>query len=162
MNDFIINTATKDSCCPDLSWKTRIIGFLICFFVGLALTFMSIGFIITAVTGNMSFALFWTLGNATCLCSSFFLVGPKKQWANMTKPHRLVCSLVYLASMVLILVNNFIIRWWTLMIIFVTIEICALVWYTLSYIPGGRKCCMNCLKSCWKGENEDEKAASII
>jgi hypothetical protein len=80
----------------------------------------------------------------------------------MTKPHRLVCTIVYLASMVMTLINNFVIHSTILMIIFVVIQLCALVWYTLSYIPGGRACCLRCLKSCFKGENEDEKAESII
>jgi hypothetical protein len=69
MNDFIGNTATKDSCCPELSWKTRIIGFIICFLVGMALIIMSIGQIFGVLVGSTTFALFWTLGNIVTLSS---------------------------------------------------------------------------------------------
>jgi hypothetical protein len=73
MKDFIGNVATKDSCCPDLSWKTRMIGFAVCFLLGIALSIMGIGYIFTALSGNSNFALFWTLGNITSLCSYIVL-----------------------------------------------------------------------------------------
>jgi hypothetical protein len=71
------------------------------------------------------------------------------------QPHRLICSIVFLASMTMTLVNNFFIQIGVLTIVFISIQFCALCWYTLSYIPGGRACCMRCLKSCCAKEGDD-------
>jgi hypothetical protein len=88
-------------------------------------------------------------------------MGPKRQWKNMMKPTRMVVSLILLASMIATLLNAFVFKSRILTIVFLCVQVCALVWYTLSYIPGGRMCCKKLMKSLCCGDDE-EKGESMI
>ena len=69
--------------------KTRIIGFIISFFLGIFMMISSISQLFTlALGGQRLFAIWYTCGNIVCLSSTFFLMGPKKQCENMMKPQR--------------------------------------------------------------------------
>jgi hypothetical protein len=81
----------------------------------------------------------------------------------MLEPKRAIVSLVFLISMASTLVFAIVFSSKLLTIISTAVQFCALVWYVLTYIPYGRKFCMNCLKSCCCGANEeDEKSAPIV
>jgi len=77
-----------------------------------------------------------------------FLIGPLRQFKNMVKPVRLIASLIFVSSMIMTFVAIFVFENSILVIIFVIVQFCALVWYVLSYIPFGRKMCTMCMKSC--------------
>ncbi len=79
----------------------------------------------------------------------------------MLKPTRFVVSLIFLCSMIGTLINSFIIQSWILMIILICTQFCSLIWYTLSYIPGGRTFCTKCLKAICCNKSSD-KEESII
>ena len=138
--------STKDSCCPDLDYKTRIVGFCITFGIGI-LCYM---FSFPLILGTPSFfGLVFTSGSICSTMATFFLCGPKKQWKNMMKPYRAVVSLVFLGTIVATVVFGFILSDSTLVVaILAAAQFCAMVWYALSYIPYGRKFCGTCLKSC--------------
>jgi hypothetical protein len=65
----VISVVRNDSCCPDLDIKTRMIGFIVCFIIGIAITILSFPFIAGGITGNPTFAILYTLGNITSICS---------------------------------------------------------------------------------------------
>lgn len=71
MNDFLGTLTGKEqneSCFPSLSFKERIIGFLICFAVGLIIQFFSVGSLMGLAFGKVSkFAFLYTLGNIVSL-----------------------------------------------------------------------------------------------
>jgi hypothetical protein len=68
MKEAILNVVVKnDSCCPKLDTKTRLIGFGITFLLGIVLLIMSLGALPGLVVGGSSFAIFFTLGNISCL-----------------------------------------------------------------------------------------------
>ena len=97
-----------------------------------------------------SFAIVYTLGNITSLCSSCFLFGPRRQLRVMRKAKRRIAVGVYLGLMVLTLTvagicigvqnsGGFIpalIRPIFLVLIFA--QWCALIWYIASFIPYGQ------------------------
>eukprot|EP01112_Ceratiomyxa_fruticulosa_P002376 TRINITY_DN124_c0_g1_i1.p1 TRINITY_DN124_c0_g1~~TRINITY_DN124_c0_g1_i1.p1 ORF type:complete len:157 (+),score=11.04 TRINITY_DN124_c0_g1_i1:228-698(+) len=119
-----------------LTYQQRAIGWVICAGVGLLLDFL--GFIFLLNPGM--FALLYTLGNITMLCSTAFIVGPMKQVKNMCKPTRIICMLIFLLSMALTLAGVFE-GWPTILIILLVLfQFCALLYYCFSYIPYGRQC----------------------
>jgi hypothetical protein len=78
---------------------------------------------------------------------------------NLVKPDRLFTSLIYIGSMTLVILNE---MFWSkslLRIILICVQMCALVWYCLSYIPGARRACWGCLKACCNKNGDSEESA---
>eukprot|EP01107_Rhizomastix_libera_P008132 TRINITY_DN23225_c0_g1_i1.p1 TRINITY_DN23225_c0_g1~~TRINITY_DN23225_c0_g1_i1.p1 ORF type:complete len:158 (-),score=27.88 TRINITY_DN23225_c0_g1_i1:47-520(-) len=123
-----------------LSTKHRIMGFGICVGLGLITSILSSLFVAMIVANPIPFALFYTISNIFFLASTCFLMGPLNQLKKMVEPSRLICTIIYVASMVLTLVSALVWGNAGLVIIFVIIQICALFWYSISYIPGAQTC----------------------
>ena len=120
----------EDGCGLDLTWEQRFWGFVICIGVGTVFGIMSVIFLfLLALT---SFALFYTFANILYLSSTFFLVGPKSQWEKMADDGR------YVASMILTIIVAVVLQSGILALLCVIVQSAALLWYTLSYIPGAR------------------------
>lgn len=71
MKDFLGNLTGQqqnDSCFPTLSYKERLIGFAICFGLGMLIQFFSMGSLVGLFLGKTSkFAFLYTLGNIISL-----------------------------------------------------------------------------------------------
>eukprot|EP01088_Endostelium_zonatum_P020439 TRINITY_DN7529_c0_g1_i2.p1 TRINITY_DN7529_c0_g1~~TRINITY_DN7529_c0_g1_i2.p1 ORF type:complete len:127 (+),score=17.90 TRINITY_DN7529_c0_g1_i2:22-381(+) len=65
-----------------MGYKKRITLFALFLLVGLALCFLST----MVLFSPRSFAKFYTLGTVCILCSTFFLMGPAKQFRTMFHP----------------------------------------------------------------------------
>ena len=144
----ISGAASNPSCCPDLDLKTRIIGFILSFIVGIFMMISSISQLFTlALGGQRYFAIWYTCGNIVCLSSTFFLMGPKKQCENMMKPQRKLTSLMLFLSMGTCLIMAFSGISKLIVMVGIIFQFITLVWYVLSYIPGGQSLCSKCVKS---------------
>lgn len=144
----ITSVGTNPSMCPDLDLKTRFLGFVISFIVGIFMMISSISQLFTlALGGQRWFALWYTCGNLVCLSSTFFLMGPKKQCENMMKPQRKLTSLMLFLSMGTCLVMAFSGISKLIVMVGIIFQFITLVWYVLSYIPGGQSLCSKCVKS---------------
>jgi len=130
-----------------LSWKHRLYGFLICFALGALFSLIAIFFVGSIVIRPSAFAVPYTLGNICALGSTMFLMGPWRQIKNMFNPTRLIATLVYLGALALTLYAAFGLKSAILVLLAVIIQFCALVWYSLSYIPYARTLCTKCLGS---------------
>ncbi|KAI0336391.1 SFT2-domain-containing protein [Cubamyces sp. BRFM 1775] len=97
-----------------------------------------LGTILLVPLGLGTFALLYALGTIVSLIGTGFLIGFTKQLKLMFKPVRIVATIFFLASIVLIFVGAFVIRNDLICIIFVIIEYLAYAWYNLSYIPYAR------------------------
>ncbi len=70
MKDLIGTVVVNNSCCPDCTLKTRIIGFVITFILGFILLILSFGALGGVFLGQVGwFAILYSLGNITALCS---------------------------------------------------------------------------------------------
>ncbi|KNE68473.1 hypothetical protein AMAG_12650 [Allomyces macrogynus ATCC 38327] len=119
-----------------LSRKQRLIGFGVCFVLGFVISLLSF---LSMATGNLAgFAVLYTFGNLTSLCSTGFLTGPAKQVKNMFDETRRTATIVFLGVMVLTLVVAFTTKLAILCLIFSLIQFLALFWYSASYIPFAR------------------------
>lgn len=128
---------SNDSVCPSLTWKQRLHGCIGCFVVGMMLSLL--GFISWWLGRTAQFGVFYTLGNVTSVCSSLFLIGPKRQFKNMTKAGRRIASGLYLGMMIITLAVALNDGPKPLVLICICAQWCALIWYVASYIPFGQK-----------------------
>ena len=126
---------------PELSFKERLTGFGVCLLFGFLITLSSFGSFAQLLAGRpLRFAVLYSLGNITSLCSTLFLVGPKRQYQNMNHSSRRVSAGIYLSCLLLTLVTVFTVPELTgLVITLVVLQWGSLFWYSLSYIPYGRR-----------------------
>jgi len=130
---------------PQLTYKERLIGFACCYALGILISVSSFGSFGELLAGDPTrFAILYSLGNTTSLCSTLFLVGFKRQLANMTKDHRRVSAAVYVSCMIATpLVAYSVPDMTTIILLLVLVQWMAFTWYSLSYIPFGRSIVTN-------------------
>ena len=76
--------------CPDLTITQRFGGFLACF--GLGIFFFMMALMAISMLKTAAFAFYFVVSSCAWLGSSCFVVGPKKQFANMKQPKRRNCA----------------------------------------------------------------------
>lgn len=137
--------------CPALTLQQRLIGFASCFTIAYLITFMSFKFFVKLIEGNpVPFALNYSLGNLLAISASGFLCGPQRQIRNMFDDKRKLVATAYLTCLGSTLVVTFIPLPWalkllTLCLLLIT-QCGASIWYSLSYIPLGRKTALRLIK----------------
>ena len=135
------------ACCPALSYKQRMTGFLLCFLFGMIVSFSALGSIGGLLLGNpRPFAVKYTIGNLLSLGSSSFLVGPAKQCRDMLAPERFLASAIYFATLFGTLFSAFWLKIQVVTFAFVLVQFAALTWYMLSYVPYGQACLKRTVK----------------
>ncbi|KAE8726996.1 vesicle transport protein SFT2B-like isoform X2 [Hibiscus syriacus] len=118
-----------------LSATQRLYASAACLLSGLVLMFLS--FVVFAIP--IKFALLFTFGNVLAVGSTAFLMGPEQQLQMMFDSVRIYATAVYIGFVVLALICALLIHSKILTLLAVICEICALVWYCLSYIPFARR-----------------------
>lgn len=109
----------------------RVYGFAACLLAGFICMFLSMIVFIKPI----KFALLFTLGNMLAIGSTTFLIGPMQQLSMMMDPVRAYATSMYVGCVVLALICALWIHSKILTLLAIICEICALVWYSLSYIP---------------------------
>lgn len=151
---------TVCGCCKDLTYQERLLGWSICFSLGFILSFGSTMRLFQLLKGNPApFATMYSIGNLLSIASTSFFVGPVKQVQNMWTTKRRTSAFLYIFFIFLTLLLCFLpevpLRM-EAVVLSISCQCCALVWYSLSYIPYGRKILSSCLrKTC--GCNADEE-----
>ncbi|CAK9318190.1 unnamed protein product [Citrullus colocynthis] len=87
----------------------------------------------------LKFAVLFTFGNVLAVGSTAFLFGPGQQMRLMFDSVRIYATAIYLGCVVLALICALWIHNKILTVIAMISEICALIWYSLSYIPFARR-----------------------
>ena len=124
---------------PALTYQQRLFGFLACLAIGLLLSLTSLMSFGSLLTGNPTpFALKYTIGNLLSMGASGFLVGFTKQCRDMFAPVRRVASVLYVASLGTTLVCIFYLRSRLLTTVSICVQLGAMVWYCVSYLPFGQ------------------------
>jgi len=131
----------KNPCpCCELTFRQRITGFLACFGVGFLISFIATT---KLWSGDFQgFAALYSVGNITALFSTGFLVGPVSQVKNMFHSKRAGATVAYIVMIAVTLTVA--LRYEgqgkaALVILCVILQVLALTWYTLSYIPFARE-----------------------
>ncbi|KAL1352959.1 hypothetical protein HN51_016927 [Arachis hypogaea] len=118
-----------------LSPTQRIYGFAACLIAGLACMLLSM----IVFAKPIKFALLFTFGNVLAVGSTAFLLGPAQQLGMMFDTARVFATAIYIGCVVIALICALLIHDKLLTIIAIIIEIGALIWYSLSYIPFARR-----------------------
>lgn len=147
----------EDACCegcPKLTYKQRVIGFLCCFGLGVLIELGSFIRLVELVKGNPKpFAISYSIGNIVSLCSSFFLAGPWTQCKKMFAATRAIATFLYLAS----IATTLFVAYYkpavpgqaAIIVLLVIVQMLALFWYFLSFIPYARDCvASSCQRAC--------------
>ncbi|KAM1054847.1 hypothetical protein ACFX13_002185 [Malus domestica] len=119
----------------NLSATQRMYAFAACFLAGMLCMFLSM----IVFAKPIKFAVLFTFGNLLAVGSTAFLFGPARQLRMMFDTVRVFATAIYLGCVVLALICALLIRSKILTIIAIICEICALIWYSLSYIPFARR-----------------------
>nr|XP_043617656.1 vesicle transport protein SFT2B isoform X1 [Erigeron canadensis] len=122
-----------DNLCS-LSPTQRLYGFAACSLAGLVCMFLSM--IVFAIP--IKFAMLFTFGNLLAVGSTTFLMGATRQLQMMFDPVRLYATTIYIGFVLLALICGLWIHDKLLTLLAILCEICALIWYSLSYIPFAR------------------------
>ncbi|KAJ4752402.1 Vesicle transport protein [Rhynchospora pubera] len=119
----------------NLSPIQRIYGFGGCLLAGLVFMLLSL----VAFVRPIKFALLFTFGNVAAVGSTTFIIGPTQQFKMMFDGVRVLATAIYVGCVLLALICALLIHNKILTLIAIIVEICALTWYGLSYIPFARK-----------------------
>eukprot|EP00924_Labyrinthula_sp_SR-Ha-C_P001636 snap_masked-scaffold_18-processed-gene-4.21-mRNA-1 protein AED:0.06 eAED:0.06 QI:0/-1/0/1/-1/1/1/0/203 len=141
-NRFFSNNETtaaddEDSWFPELSYSTRLTGFLACFSAGFLLSFFSS---FNLMSGHLKgFAFVYTTGNIVALFGSTFLVGPKRQYESLFDETRRESTAAYFLFLFLTIFTA--LKSFSVLIVMPLLlaQWCAGIWYTASFIPYGRE-----------------------
>jgi hypothetical protein len=130
------------------------------------ITFMSFKFFIRLMEGNpVPFALNYSFGNLLALGASMFLCGPKRQVKNMFDETRRLTATIYLGCLGGTLVIVFIPIIWgiklTVLLCLIITQCAASFWYSLSYVPYGRKTALRMIKR-YVGLNEQPIEGNVV
>lgn len=124
----------SDGLCS-LSPTQRMYAFAASLAAGLILMFLSL----IVFAKPIKFALLFTFGNVLAVGSTAFLIGPGRQLGMMFDPIRIYATVIYIGCVVLALIFALLIHSKILTVFAIIFEICALIWYSLSYIPFARR-----------------------
>ncbi|CAL1365674.1 unnamed protein product [Linum trigynum] len=83
------------------------------------------------------FAICFTLGCIFIIGSLFALKGPQNQFGHMISKERLPFSLGFLGSMAGTIYVSMVLHSYVLSVLFSVIQVMALIYYSISYFPGG-------------------------
>jgi len=125
-------------CCLGLGYPQRIAGFAFSALSGLLCLTLCLGQLWMLPLGaSRKFAMLYSLGNALLVSSSCFLVGPMRQLKNMTTKNRLTASIAYVSASFLTIYLSLAHFSVFLIIPSLLIQILAMMWYLLTYLPFG-------------------------
>lgn len=123
---------------PSLSKKQRIFGFMTCLILGLFCFSFSTIYIPIIVVKARKFALLFSLGSVFVMGSFSFLWGPVNHIKHLFNRERLPFTTVYLGTLALTLYFAMGLQNTILTAIAAACQVCALLWFVISYIPGGQ------------------------
>ena len=123
---------------PTLSYKQRLIGFMTLLGLGLFCFSWSTVYLPVIVLYARKFALLFSLGSA-CVMSAFALLwGPWDHIQHLLSRERLPFTATYLGSLALTLYFAMVWKHTLLTTVAAGAQIIALVWFVVSYLPGGQ------------------------
>lgn len=135
------------SLCPSISYDKRLIGILAACGVGYLLAIFSWVAAFTDTAGT--FAVIYVFANVFMLGSTLFLCGPLKQVKNLLRLERMIPIILYFIAMILSFVFGCGVRIAWVTIITIIVQLLAMTFYAITYIPfasSGIRACLPCCK----------------
>ncbi|CAF4790309.1 unnamed protein product [Rotaria sp. Silwood1] len=133
----LLQKGDNDPILPSLTRKQRILGFMMCIAMGLLCMALATLYIPVIILKARKFAVLFSFGSLFFLSSFSMLWGPVNHFKHLTNIDRLPFSITYVITLIGTIYYSVWIRSYFFTIIFVLLQLGALVWYIVSYIPGG-------------------------
>ncbi|CAF0727117.1 unnamed protein product [Adineta ricciae] len=133
----LLQKGDNDPILPALSRKQRILGFMMCLTMGILCMCLATLYIPVIVLKARKFAVLFSFGSLFFLSSFSMLWGPTNHFKHLTNVERLPFSITYLVTLLGTVYYSVWVKSYFFTIIFAILQIGALVWYIVSYIPGG-------------------------
>ncbi|XP_048760448.2 uncharacterized protein LOC125669756 [Ostrea edulis] len=130
--------ANTDPCLPSLSRKQRILGFVLFLLLGTFCFSMASLYIPVLIIKARKFAMLYSLGSLFVISSFSFLWGPMNHIKHLFSVPRLPFTTAYLGTMLATLYFSLWIKSTVLTVVCAIIQVITLIWYVVSYIPGGQ------------------------
>ncbi|XP_041479919.1 protein transport protein SFT2-like [Lytechinus variegatus] len=130
--------AEKDPLCPSLNRQQRIMGFVGCLLAGVFCFVLAWTFAPLIVVKPRKFALLYTLGSLFSVSSFSLLWGPMNHLKHLCSAQRFPFTATYFGTMFATLYFSMIKQVTIMTIVCAILQMLALIWYVMSYIPGGQ------------------------
>lgn len=137
-NNGWFSEAQKDPLLPSLTKKQRVIGFIGCLLMGTFCFSLASLYIPFLVLKARKFALLYSFGSLFVISSFALLWGPVNHMKHLLATDRLPFTTAYFGTMLATLYFSVWVKSTVLTILFAVLQIVALVWYIVSYLPGGQ------------------------
>ncbi|RNA34470.1 transport SFT2-like [Brachionus plicatilis] len=131
--------ADNDPFCPKLTKTQRIIGFMICLLMGVFCMSLASLYIPVIVLKSRKFVLLFSLGSLFFIASFSILWGVKSHLKHLFNIARLPFTLSYFSTLFATIYYAMIVKSVLITLLFAVLQIGTLIWYVVSYIPGGQK-----------------------
>jgi len=128
----------ENSYLPSLSKKQRILGFMTSILLGLICFGLAISFLPMLVINPRKFSLLFSLGSVFTISSFSFLYGPYNHLVHLFSKERLPFTVVYFITLSATLYFAMGLQSAILTPIAAVLQVIALAWFVISYIPGGK------------------------
>jgi len=123
---------------PSLSKKQRILGFMTSLLLGAVCFGLALSFLPMLVINPRKFSLLFSLGSVFTISSFSFLYGPYNHLVHLFSKERLPFTLVYFSTLTATLYFAMGLQSALLTPIAAVLQVLALTWFVVSYIPGGK------------------------
>jgi len=128
----------ENSWMPSLSKKQRILGFMTSLLLGAVCFGLAVSFLPMLVINPRKFSLLFSLGSVFTISSFSFLYGPYNHLVHLFTKERLPFTVVYLSTLIATLYFAMGLQSAILTPIAAVLQVIALTWFVISYIPGGK------------------------
>ncbi|XP_003387372.1 PREDICTED: protein transport protein SFT2-like [Amphimedon queenslandica] len=120
-----------------LSKKERIVGFFLCLGLGILCFALALALTPMILLKSRKFAALFTMGSLFSLGSFSFLWGPWSHLKHLLSRDRLPFTAVYVGTIIATLYFALGVHSTILTLFCAALQILALIWFLVSYIPGG-------------------------
>lgn len=127
----------QDSSCFGLSKFQRLSAFVVCNALALLCYVLAMWCLPFVILAPQKFTLSYTMGGLLSLVSFGFLSGWKAHFNHLISASRRLITAAYIGTLLLTLWAVFFVKNYFLTILFLIIQLITVVWYYVSYLPGG-------------------------
>lgn len=132
-----------------MSYKQRIIGFLVCSVLGFLISWIMTFIFVFSAFNVTVYAVIFSFCQILNIAGSCFLSTPSGHLKAMKKKHRIIPSIAYIVMIILTIVLAVATGIKALVLLCVILLTICYYWYTISFIPYGtkilKKLCGTCL-----------------
>lgn len=136
--DASMTDSIQDRWCPSLSRTQRLLGCAGCVLAGVFCFSLSTMYIPVLILKARKFALLFSLGSLFMINSFSFLFGPYNHLKTLITKERLPFTISYFGSLFLTLYFAMFLKNTILTTLAAVLQVLALSWYLISYVPGGK------------------------